>query len=451
MKKAAEKERLRRCCSAAARPLSLSFGGRLARRGFASWSALPTATAKDQGGGSVWRFPVLSVAPMMDHTDRHFRYMLRQICPTSLLLYTEMVVARSLVEAEEEEGPSSAARHLLSFSRGVENPLILQLGGDDPYLLAKAAELGERHGYDGINLNVGCPSNAVAGSGRFGAVLMRDPARVALCLREMRRAVSPRVALSVKHRIGVDELDSYEHLKSFVERVGGEGRCQWFVVHARKAILDKGFSPKQNRSVPPLRYDVVYRLKRDFPELRIDLNGGVKTLDECRRHLQASPSADDGENERGGGVDGVMIGREAASNPFGLFAEAEAMFSPSGSAVNEATTPTAKLQRTISRAELVHRMVEYAHRVKREEEEREKDEEDEQDCEGSIKQKRKKRKQPFKLWHIARHMQGLFHGAPGAKEWKAALQNICQQETSAVPEALLKPLPFITNSIYSKA
>lgn len=231
----------------------------------------------------------LSVAPMMDWTDRHFRYLLRLAAPRTLL-YTEMVTAAALLH-----GP---AERLLAF-HPAEHPLALQLGGSEPEALARAAAMGEAAGYDEINLNVGCPSDRVQ-SGRFGACLMAEPDLVADCVAAMRAAV--RVPVTVKCRIGIDDQDSEADLRRFVETVAAAG-CTTFIVHARKAWL-QGLNPKQNREIPPLDYDRVYRLKRDYPQLEVVLNGGITRLAAVYEHLER--------------VDGVMIGREAYGNPYAI-------------------------------------------------------------------------------------------------------------------------------------
>jgi tRNA-dihydrouridine synthase A len=234
-----------------------------------------------------WR---LSVAPMMDWTDRFCRNFHRQFSADARL-YTEMLTTGALLHGD-------AARHL-RFDAGVEHPVALQLGGSDPDALARCAEMGERAGYDEINLNCGCPSDRVQ-TGCFGAVLMKDADLVARCIRAMRSATSKPV--TIKHRLGVDDLEGWDFIRGFVATVADAG-CEVFVVHARKAWLS-GLSPKENREIPPLDYPTVYRLKHEFPQLSIVINGGIKTADECTRHLEH--------------VDGVMIGREAYDNPFVL-------------------------------------------------------------------------------------------------------------------------------------
>lgn len=238
----------------------------------------------------------LSVAPMMDWTDRHFRYLLRQITHKTLL-YTEMVVDKSILLGNRSK--------LLDFNP-VEHPIVLQLGGSTPETLAEASRIGEEWGYDEINLNLGCPSERVQGGG-FGACLMKEPDLVAECMAAMREAV--RIPVTAKHRLGVDDLEDYRYLVGFVEKLAGVG-IETFIVHARKALL-KGLSPAENRSVPPLRYAWVYQLKQDFPHLRFVLNGGVRSLEEAQAHLPH--------------LDGVMLGRAVYEDPF-VLVEADTRF-----------------------------------------------------------------------------------------------------------------------------
>jgi tRNA-dihydrouridine synthase A len=229
----------------------------------------------------------VSVAPMMDWTDRHCRYFHRQITRHTWL-YTEMVTTGSVIYGD-------AARQL-DFNQE-EQPVALQLGGSDPGDLAKCAKLGQQWGYDEINLNCGCPSERVV-RGAFGACLMAEPRLVADCVKAMHDAVD--IDISVKHRIGIDDVDTYGFVRDFVGTVAEAG-CKIFIVHARNAIL-KGLSPKENREIPRLKYDFVYQLKRDFPELEIIINGGIRTVEEIDEHLKH--------------LDGVMIGREAYHNPW---------------------------------------------------------------------------------------------------------------------------------------
>ncbi len=231
----------------------------------------------------------VSVAPMMDWTDRHCRS-LHRIISRHTWLYTEMVTTGALLHGD-------VPRHLAFTPH--EAPVALQLGGSEPDDLARSAKLGEQWGYDEINLNCGCPSERVQ-RGAFGACLMNEPQLVADCVKAMRDVVS--VPVTVKHRIGVDAVEEYGFVRDFVGTIADAG-CEVFIVHARNAIL-KGLSPKENREIPPLKYDYAYQLKRDFPHLEIIINGGIKTLDEVQTHLEH--------------VDGVMLGREAYHNPYVL-------------------------------------------------------------------------------------------------------------------------------------
>ncbi|HLT37048.1 MAG TPA: tRNA dihydrouridine(20/20a) synthase DusA, partial [Enhygromyxa sp.] len=242
------------------------------------------------------RVRAVSVAPMMDRSDRHFRRLMRLISEHTLL-YTEMVTCAAVAHGDREQ--------LLGLDPGA-HPTALQLGGDDPAALAECARIAAALGYDEVNLNVGCPSDRVQ-SGNFGACLMREPERVADCVAAMRAAVE--LPITVKHRIGVDELDRYEDMLRFVDIVAAAG-CDRFTVHARKAWLS-GLSPKQNRTIPPLRYADVHRLERERPELVIEINGGVRSLDEVAEQLEH--------------VDAVMIGRAAWDDPW-LFADVDRRF-----------------------------------------------------------------------------------------------------------------------------
>src|SRR5687767_7320980 len=234
----------------------------------------------------------LYVAPMMDWTDRHCRYFLRQVSARARL-YTEMITTAALIHGDVE-------RHL-GFSEA-EHPVALQLGGSEPEALARCARLGERYGYDEINLNIGCPSERVQ-KGAFGACLMAEPRLVAACVEAIRGAV--RIPVTVKHRIGIDRIEAYDFVRDFVGTVSAAG-CRTFIVHARNAVL-KGLSPKENREIPPLKYEYVYRLKADFPTLDIVINGGLTTWTEITTQLAY--------------VDGVMLGRAAYHNPW-LLADA---------------------------------------------------------------------------------------------------------------------------------
>jgi tRNA-dihydrouridine synthase A len=235
---------------------------------------------------------MILVAPMMDLTDRHCRYFLRQVCSRARL-YTEMITCGALLHGDVEQH--------LAFDRA-EHPVGLQLGGSDPEDLARCAKLGADYGYDEINLNIGCPSERVQ-KGAFGACLMAEPALVAQCVSRISREVG--IPVTVKHRTGVDRIEDYAFLRNFVATVAAAG-CGTFIVHARNAIL-KGLSPKENREVPPLKYEYVYRLKQDFPQLSIVINGGITGRQQIEEHLAH--------------VDGVMLGRAAYHNPW-LLADA---------------------------------------------------------------------------------------------------------------------------------
>jgi tRNA-dihydrouridine synthase A len=260
----------------------------------------------------------LSVAPMMDRTDRHFRFVMRQMTKHTLL-YTEMITTGAVIHGERER--------IIGFDP-VEKPLSLQLGGDDPKALAECAKIAEDYGYDEVNLNVGCPSDRVQ-SGHFGACLMAQPERVADGIHAMRSAVS--IPVTVKHRIGIDDQDSYEEMLHFVDVVSKSGADR-FSVHARKALL-QGLSPKENRTIPPLRYEDVYRLKRDRPHLCVEINGGIRNLGEAKSHLTQ--------------VDGVMIGRAAYEDPY-IFAGADKKIFMD----DQAKIP--------SRIEIIHACLDYA-------------------------------------------------------------------------------------------
>ena len=231
----------------------------------------------------------LSVAPMMDWTTRDFRYLARLISKHTLL-YTEMVTAQAVIFGNRED--------LIGFDEA-EHPVAQQLGGSDPKQLAEATRICADFGYDEVNLNVGCPSDRVQ-SGQFGACLMADPDKVAECVAAMQAVVN--IPVTVKSRIGIDDQDEYEFLHRFVEKVRAAG-CTSFTIHARKAILS-GLSPKENREIPPLIYQRAYDIKRDFPDIEVIINGGIRNFHQVREHL--------------GEVDGVMIGREAYQNPYFL-------------------------------------------------------------------------------------------------------------------------------------
>ena len=301
-----------------------------------------------------------SIAPMMKCTDRHCRYLMRLISRRARL-YTEMVTSAALVRGRDPQ-------RVLAFDPS-EQPLALQLGGSDPAQLATAARMAEDWGFNEINLNVGCPSDRVT-SGRFGACLMAEPDLVAACVAAMNTTV--RIPVTVKTRIGIDELDSDAHLDHFVTTVAAAG-CDTFIIHARKAWL-KGLSPKENREIPPLKYERVYALKRSFPTLRLVLNGGLKT---CGGALTAL--ADHGTT-----LDGVMLGRAPYDEPY-MLADVDRLF------YADITAP-------FSRAEVAEAYVAYAR--------------------TAIDADRGGHVRPH---HVLRHAAGLFHGRANARQWRQTL------------------------------
>lgn len=285
---------------------------------------------------------------MMDHTDRHFRYFMRIISPHALL-YSEMITTGALIHGDRQR--------FLEHHQD-EYPLAIQLGGSEPDDLATCAEIAEEAGFNEVNLNVGCPSDRVQ-SGRFGACLMAEPELVAEGVSKMSQRVE--IPITVKTRIGIDDKDSYEELTKFIDCVKQAG-CNSFIVHARKAWLN-GLSPKENREVPPLQYETVYQLKKDFPELDFIINGGFTTLDAIMEQYQH--------------VDGVMIGRAAYHNPYLLAELEQALFC--------AETPL------LSRSEILERFIEYI----------------QQNLDAGVY-----------LGHMTRHILGLFLGQPGARAYR---------------------------------
>jgi tRNA-dihydrouridine synthase A len=312
----------------------------------------------------------LSIAPMLDWTDRHCRYFLRLVTRRTLL-YTEMVTTGALIHGDR-------ARHL-DFDPA-ERPLALQLGGSDPHEMAECARFAADWGYDEVNVNVGCPSDRVQ-NGRFGACLMAEPETVAACVAEMKSAVD--LPITVKTRIGIDDRDSYEELVDFVGQVTRAG-CDALVVHARKAWL-QGLSPRENREIPPLRYDVVLQLKRDFPDLPMAINGGIQSLEAAKQFLDS--------------LDGVMIGREAYQNPW-MLAEADRL-------IFGDDTPTR------TRHEVLAGYVDYAERKLRE---------------------------GVPLGAMSRHILGLFQGRPGARAWRRHISERAHLPGAGV-EVLTAALP----------
>ena len=291
-----------------------------------------------------------SVAPMLDWTDRHCRFFLRLLSKHTVL-YTEMVTTGAIIHGKGD---------YLGFNNE-EHPVVLQLGGSDPQAMAHCAVIAQQRGYDEVNINVGCPSDRVK-NGSFGACLMAMPDTVAHCVSAMQSAVS--IPVTVKCRIGIDDMDDYQGLSRFVSLVA-QGGCEHFIVHARKAWL-QGLSPKENRDIPPLNYQRVYDLKEEFSHLKISINGGIKTLQDAKKHLQV--------------IDGVMMGREVYSNPYILSNVDSLLYGDSES--------------VISREDVVLKMTAY---IK------------EQVAQGS------------RVWHIARHVLGLFQGQPGGRIWRRYL------------------------------
>ena len=298
------------------------------------------------------------VAPMMDCTDRHERFFLRLISK-NVLLYTEMIVSEAISRGDKKK--------LLSFNLN-EKPLALQVGGSSPALLAESAKTGEDFGYDEINLNLGCPSKKVE-KNKFGACLMKEPNLVADCLNKMQSVC--KLPITIKTRIGYDDVEDYENLYKFIEILKKTG-IKTFIIHARKAILGK-FTPKQNLNIPPLKYDIVYRLKKDFPKEEIIINGGITSTEQIKEHLKI--------------VDGVMMGRSIYHSPYLLADIEREIFN------NE---------NILSRQEVMENLVPY------------------------VKEETKK---GTRLNQIMRHTLGLFHGQAGSSFWKRYLsENMCVRD-----------------------
>jgi tRNA-dihydrouridine synthase A len=298
------------------------------------------------------------VAPMMDCTDRHERFFLRLISK-NVLLYTEMIVSEAINRGDKKK--------LLSFNLN-EKPLALQVGGSSPTLLAEAAKTGEDFGYDEINLNLGCPSKKVE-KNKFGACLMKEPNLVADCLNKMQSVC--KLPITIKTRIGYDDVEDYENLYKFIEILKKTG-IKTFIIHARKAILGK-FTPKQNLNIPPLKYDVVYRLKKDFPKEEIIINGGITSTEQIKEHLKI--------------VDGVMMGRSIYHSPYLLADIEKEIFN------NE---------NILSRREVMESLVPYV---------------------------KEETKNGTRLNQIMRHTLGLFHGQAGSSFWKRYLsENMCVRD-----------------------
>jgi tRNA-dihydrouridine synthase A len=315
----------------------------------------------------------LSVAPMLDWTDRHCRYFHR-LLTSETLLYTEMITTGAIIHGKGD---------FLAYNQH-EHPVALQLGGSNPTDLATCAKLAFERGYDEINLNVGCPSDRVQ-NGKFGACLMAEAELVAECIAAMESVVP--IPVTVKTRIGIDDLDSYAFLTHFITTVSSQSNCDQFTIHARKAWLS-GLSPKENREIPPLDYPRAYQLKQDFPDLNISVNGGVKTLQEALDHLQY--------------LDGVMIGREAYQNPYILAEVDQRIFG--------VDKPVKK------RSQVVEDMYPYI---------------EQQLSNGS------------NLGHISRHMIGLFQNMPGARQWRRYISDNAHKSGSGIEvlQAALNKIP----------
>ena len=317
-------------------------------------------------------YSLFSVAPMMEWTDRHYRYFARLITKESTL-YTEMITTGAILHGQSDR--------FLSFDES-EHPVVVQLGGSDPVDLAKSAKICEDYGYDEINLNVGCPSDRVQ-SGKIGACLMAEADLVARCFEAMQKSVS--IPVTIKHRLGIDDMDSYQFLYDFVSTVKNSG-CKTFIVHARKAILS-GLSPKQNREIPPLDYERVYQLKKDFSQIDIVINGGIDRLDDAENHLKY--------------VDGIMMGREAYHNPY-ILAEVDQRFYQDK-------------KQTSSRSEIVEKILPYI----------------EQQLSAGCR-----------LNHITRHILGLFHGQPNGRLWRRHLSENSTKENAGI-DVVLQALQFV--------
>lgn len=335
--------------------------------------SLATDTLENADRSSAYSTQRFSIAPMLDWTDRHCRHFHR-LMSREALLYTEMVTTGAIIHGKGD---------YLAFG-DQEHPVALQLGGSNPQDLATCAKLAEQRGYDEINLNVGCPSDRVQ-NGMFGACLMGQASLVADCIKAMRDVVS--IPVTVKTRIGIDDLDSYEFLCDFVQQVSERGECDTFIIHARKAWLS-GLSPKENREVPPLDYPRVYQLKRDFPHLTMAINGGIKSLEEAKQHLQH--------------MDGVMIGREAYQNPSMLLDVDRELFGSHAP--------------VLSGPEVIRSLYPY--------------------IEGELSK-------GTYLGHITRHILGIFQGIPGARQWRRHLSENAHKPGAGV-EVVEQALAMVT-------
>ncbi|MCZ6804656.1 MAG: tRNA dihydrouridine(20/20a) synthase DusA [Proteobacteria bacterium] len=304
----------------------------------------------------------LSIAPMMDHTDKHFRYFMRLLSKHAVL-YTEMITTGALIHGDR--------KRFLDFNE-IEHPLAIQLGGNNPNDLAECAHIAESEGYDEVNLNIGCPSDRVQ-NGQFGACLMSNTKLVGECVDRIQAIVQ--IPVTVKTRIGIDDLDSYKFLKEFVKIVSEAG-CDTFIIHARKAILN-GLSPKENRELPPLHYERVHKIKQEFPALNITINGGFTELDQIKSQLEY--------------VDGVMVGRAAYQNPF-MLAEADKL-------LFEDSSPLA------TREEILNKFKNYAD---------------------------KQTQQGVNIKNLTRHIIGLYQGLPGARKYRRLLSDAIPKDQNNI-------------------
>jgi len=305
----------------------------------------------------------LSIAPMMDCTDRHFRVLMRQITKKSLL-YTEMIVAQALHYTKNRN-------KLLDFDE-IEHPISIQLGGDNPKLLAEAAQMAEDWGYDEINLNIGCPSAKVK-SGNFGACLMGKPKTVADCIERMKKSCN--IPITVKHRLGIDNLDNDDYLMQFVDNCSIAGADR-FIIHARKAWLN-GLNPKENRTIPPLQYERVEKLKNNRPDLIIELNGGINTINDCIKTLKV--------------FDGVMVGRAAYSHPF-IWTKIDSII-------------YGQEENNLSRSKIIREIIPFV---------------------------QKHLEEKGRLWNMAKHILNLIENIPNAKKLRQELSEKCQNKKADV-------------------
>ncbi len=319
----------------------------------------------------------LSIAPMMDHTDRHFRYFMRLLTKHAVL-YTEMITTGALIHGDR--------KRFLKFNF-VEHPLAIQLGGSNPEDLAECASIAEAEGYDEVNLNIGCPSDRVQ-NGQFGACLMSNPELVAECVSTMQSKI--KIPVTIKTRIGIDERDDYEFLNHFISTTRDAG-CHTYIIHARKAILS-GLSPKENREIPPLHYDHVYGIKKDYPELNISINGGITELNNAKKHLQY--------------VDGVMIGRASYQNPYFIAELDNSIFNTNG--------------RIPDRLKILEQFKAYMD---------------------------KQIEQGEHIKNMTRHIIGLYQGQPGARKYRRLLSEAIPENEEDKSHLMDKVMKLVTSTV----